>query len=52
MRRDPLERPFYLFRKAGVFSKMGFRDNGRENGNYYIVYGGYIGIMAKHETTV
>ena len=28
------------------------RDNGKENGNYYIVYWGYIGIMEKKiETT-
>ena len=30
-----------------------YRDNGKENGNYYIVYQGYIGIMEKKmETTI
>ena len=30
-----------------------YKDNGKENGNYYIIYWGYIGIMEKKmETTL
>ena len=31
-----------------------YRDNGKENGNYYVAYSGYMGIMEKKkvETTM
>ena len=36
-----------------MFRGIGYRDDGKEHGNYYTVYLGYIGIMEKNlETTI
>ena len=38
--------------QAGLYSTLGlYGDNGKENGNCYIVYWGYIGIMEKNMET-